>query len=136
MREEDCIFCKIANGEISSLTIYEDELFRAILDVSPATKGHTLIVPKDHCNDLFELSKIQATKIMSVAQVVGKQLQEKLNCQGMNIIQNNGSVAGQTVFHYHLHLIPRYESDGQQINWNPIEKTKDQLEHLHHMIMS
>lgn len=135
MIKDDCIFCKIANGQIPTLTIYEDDLFRAILDVSPATSGHTLILPKEHSNDLFDLSQEEATKIMGVAQVVGRQLKEKLSCQGMNIIQNNGDVAGQTVFHYHLHLIPRYEEDGQQISWNPIQQSKEVLENIYGKII-
>lgn len=135
MKKEGCIFCKIANGEIPTYTIYEDEMFRGILDVSPATKGHTLILPKEHCTDLFDLSKEQSLHIMEVVQKVGKKLKETFDCAGINVIQNNGEVAGQTVFHYHLHLIPRYEGDGQKISWNITDITKEELEIIHQSIV-
>lgn len=115
----DCIFCKIANGEIPSSTIYEDEMFRVILDLSPATKGHALILPKKHMANIFEMDEETAEKIFVLASRISKAMKESLNCDGLNIIQNNGEVAGQTVFHFHMHIIPRYNDDGQHINWVP-----------------
>lgn len=134
MKKDDCIFCKIANGEIPSRTIYEDSMFRAILDVSPATQGHTLLLPKEHFQDVFALDEEYTSKIMGVAQLVGKKLQQGLACDGMNLVQNNGVLAGQTVFHYHLHLIPRYEGDGQQINWVPKEVSGEELGEVEKLI--
>lgn len=121
MKKADCIFCKIANGEIPSRTIYEDEQFRVILDLSPAAKGHALILPKDHADNLFELPEDVACEAMRVAKKVSATLKAKLHADGLNLVQNNGEVAGQTVMHFHLHMIPRYKEDGQKINWVPQE---------------
>lgn len=128
MKKEDCIFCKIANGEIPSKTLYEDEDFRVILDLAPATKGHALILPKEHAANLYELPEALTAKVLGVAKKVAAQMQEKLQCDGLNLVQNNGEVAGQTVHHFHLHLIPRYADDGQRIGWEPGESTPEGLE--------
>ena len=130
MRDENCIFCKIANGEIPSRTLYEDGDFRVILDLGPATRGHALILPKEHAANLFELPEETAGKAMILAKKMAARMKEKLNCDGFNVIQNNGEVAGQTVFHFHMHLIPRYENDGQHILWNPGESTPEELEEI------
>lgn len=130
MKDDNCIFCKIAAGEIPSQTIYENEDFRAILDLGPATKGHTLILPKEHAANLFELSDETAAKLTPLARKLGKQLVEKLGADGLNVIQNNGEVAGQTVMHYHLHLIPRYKDDGQHLLWKPGESTPEGLKEI------
>lgn len=128
MKKEDCIFCKIANGEIPSKTLYEDENFRVILDLAPATKGHALILPKEHAANLYELPEETAAKVLGVAKTVAVQMKEKLQCDGLNLVQNNGEVAGQTVNHFHLHIIPRYADDGQKIAWEPGESTPEGLE--------
>ena len=117
MTDTNCIFCKIANGEIPSKTLYEDDSFRVILDISPASKGHAIILPKNHAANLYELPDEDATKIMLVAKKVATVLKDVLHCDGMNILQNNGEAAGQTVFHLHVHLIPRYENDNVTITW-------------------
>ena len=119
MREENCIFCKLANGEIPSATIYEDEDFRVFLDLNPASRGHALIVPKEHFADLFELDEEHCRKALALAKKIGARMKEKLGCDGLNLVQNNGEAAGQTVFHFHMHLIPRYEADGVGISWKP-----------------
>ncbi len=108
MKDENCIFCKIAAGEIPSNTIYEDEDFRVILDLSPATKGHALILPKQHYADIYEIDEELAGKAMKLAKKLATHMTDKLSCDGFNILQNNREVAGQTVFHFHMHLIPRY----------------------------
>lgn len=125
MRDDNCIFCKIANGEIPSATLYEDEDFRVILDLGPASKGHALILPKEHAANLYELPDELASKAMIVAKKVGAVLKEGLKCDGLNVVQNNGEAAGQTVFHFHMHLIPRYEGDQGQVKltWEPGELT-------------
>ena len=130
MKDDNCIFCKIAAGEIPSQTIYEDDDFRAILDLGPATKGHTLILPKEHAANLFELSDETAAKLTPLAKKLGKQLVDKLGADGLNVIQNNGEVAGQTVMHYHLHLIPRYKDDDQHLLWKPGESTPEGLKEI------
>ena len=117
-----CPHCgKVAfsNGDIPSSTIYEDDFFRVILDLSPATKGHALILPKQHMADIFEMNEDLAAKVFVLANKIAKAMKEALGCDGLNIVQNNGSTAGQTVFHFHMHLIPRYINDGQTISWIP-----------------
>ena len=118
---KDCIFCKIANGEIPSATIYEDEDFRVILDMGPATKGHALLLPKKHSANLFELDDEVAEKALKTAKKVAGQMKEALHADGFNLVQNNGEIAGQTVFHFHMHLIPRYEKDQVSTFWTPQE---------------
>ena len=115
----DCIFCKIANGEIPSATLYEDEDFRVILDLGTASKGHALILPKAHAANIYEISDDMAAKAMILAKKMATKMTEALKCDGFNIVQNNGEPAGQTVFHFHMHLIPRYEGDQVGITWKP-----------------
>lgn len=134
MIDNNCIFCKIANGEIPAKTLYEDEEFRVILDLAPATKGHALILPKSHYKNLYELPDETAAKVMKLAKKMATTMTEKLGCDGFNIVQNNNEVAGQTVFHFHMHLIPRYENDNQRISWNPLEMTQDELEAVKNQI--
>ena len=119
MKNENCIFCKIAAGEIPSATIYEDDDFRVILDIEPASKGHALILPKDHYANLYELPEELASKALVVAKKVITKMTEIVECDGYNVLQNNGEAAGQTVFHFHMHLIPRYKEDDVTIKWNP-----------------
>ena len=114
MKKDDCIFCKLANGEIPTNTIYEDEDFRVILDAAPATRGHSLIIPKEHFDNLFEMDDDHLKKTMPLAKKVAEKMRAALSCDGINVLQNNGEVAGQTVFHFHVHLIPRY-ADGRNI---------------------
>ena len=119
MRDDNCIFCKIANGQIPSATLYEDEDFRVILDLGPASKGHALILPKEHAANLFELPDEIAAKALPVAKKIGAKLYEGLHADGFNVVQNNGECAGQTVFHFHMHLIPRYKGDTVKVGWKP-----------------
>lgn len=123
MKKDDCIFCKIANGEIPSKTLYEDEDFRVILDLGPATRGHALILPKEHADNLYELPEDTAAKTFVLAKKMATKMSEKLQCDGLNIVQNNGEAAGQTVFHLHVHLIPRMNDDKININWQQGEST-------------
>ena len=111
MKNDNCIFCKIANGEIPSKTLYEDEKFRVILDLGPAAKGHALILPKSHYADLYELPEDTAADAMILARKMAARITDRLQCDGFNLMQNNGETAGQTVFHFHMHLIPRYRDD-------------------------
>lgn len=133
MRDADCIFCKIAAGEIPSKTIYEDEEFRVIMDISPATKGHALILPKEHYPNLYEIPEEVAADAMKLAKKMAKKMTDALQCDGFNLVQNNGEVAGQTVFHFHMHLIPRYKNDGNEdrICWNHLELGEKELEEIH-----
>ena len=121
MKKDDCIFCKLANGEIPTTTLYEDEDFRVILDLGPASKGHSLILPKEHYADLTELSDELGSKVLRVAKKVGKAAMRDLKADGFNVIQNNGETAGQTVMHYHVHVIPRYKIGPELPLWTPGE---------------
>ena len=130
MKDSNCIFCKIANGEIPSRTIYEDDAFRVILDLGPATKGHALILPKDHYEDFFSLPEDTARDAISVAKKIAPKMKANLHADGFNLVQNNGEPAGQTVMHFHLHLIPRYANDGQNILWKPTEPSAEELDQV------
>ena len=128
----DCIFCKIINGDIPSVKVYEDEHVFAFMDIAPLTKGHTLLIPKQHVADLFDMPEDVARNLYASAPKIANALKAAFNPQGMNTVNNNGAFAGQTVFHYHLHLIPRYdETDGLKVEWNgrqaefPLEKIAD-----------
>lgn len=127
MMDDNCIFCKLANGVFPTNSIYEDEEFMVILDNSPATKGHALILPKSHYKNLYELPEETAGKVFVLAKKLAGSMTEKLNADGFNIVQNNNEIAGQTVFHFHMHLIPRYEGDGQDITWNPTNPSAEEL---------
>ncbi len=133
--DHNCIFCKIANGEIPTKTLYEDEEFRVILDTAPATKGHALILPKSHYKNLYEIPEETAGKVMKLAKKMATTMTEKLSCDGFNLLQNNNEVAGQTVFHFHMHLIPRYANDHQHITMKATEMTADELEAVKNQIV-
>ena len=128
MRKEDCIFCRIASGEIPSYTLHEDEHFRVILDLGPAARGHGLILPKEHAETLYDLSEETFGEAFVLARRMAVRIKEKLDCDGLNLVQNNGAAAGQTVPHFHIHVIPRYKDDGQKINWIPGEPSQEELE--------
>lgn len=130
MRDDNCIFCKLANGEIPTATLYEDEDFRVILDASPAAKGHALILPKQHYANLYELDDSVASKVLVLAKKMITKMTDILGCDGYNIVQNNGEAAGQTVFHFHMHLIPRYEGDGVGLTWKPGTLTDEDREEI------
>ena len=116
----ECIFCKIIAGEIPSNTIYEDEAFKVILDLAPAAKGHALILPKEHYADIYEIDEEVAGRAMKLAKKLAIHMTKVLGCDGFNILQNNREVAGQTVFHFHMHLIPRYKAakNNDILVWN------------------
>lgn len=110
--KQDCIFCKIANGIIPSYTLYEDEDFRVIFDLGPVSKGHALILPKEHYANIYELDEEIASKVFVLAKKMATVMTEAFDCDGFNILQNNNEAGGQTVFHFHMHLVPRYAGDG------------------------
>ena len=124
---DDCIFCKIANGVIPSHTLYEDEDFRVIFDLGPATRGHALIIPKKHFDNIYSLDDKCASKVFVLAKMMAKSMTEAFECNGFNIIQNNGECAGQSVFHFHMHLIPRYEGDNAIKMWKASETSDEAL---------
>ncbi len=126
----DCIFCKLAGGEIPTSTLYEDDDFRVILDAGPATKGHCLILPKAHYADLYEIPEDLLMKAAALAKKIAVKMTRAMNCDGFNIVQNNKPAAGQTVFHFHIHLIPRYVNDRQNILWKPGELTAEAAQEI------
>ena len=128
MIDQDCIFCKIAGGDIPSSTIYEDEDFRVILDVAPAAKGHALILPKNHYENLWTLGEEEARKVLLLAAKITAAQKKALSCDGINVLQNNGTAAGQSVFHFHMHLIPRYENDQVEIPWKTLSYKEGEME--------
>ena len=130
MRDENCIFCKLANGDIPTATLYEADDFRVILDAGPASKGHALILPKEHYANLYELDDELAAKVMVLAKKMITKLTDVLGCDGYNIVQNNGEAAGQTVFHFHLHMIPRYKDDNVGLGWNMGQLTDEDKEDI------
>lgn len=132
MKDDNCIFCKLANGQIPTNSIYEDDDFNVILDASPATKGHALILPKEHYANIFEIDEEILGKAAKLAKKIMIKEKDNLKCDGYNLLQNNGEVAGQTVFHFHMHLIPRYESDENKdiIQWSHIELSDDEMKEI------
>ena len=128
MRVDDCIFCKIARGDIPSATMYEDGDFRVILDLGPASKGHALILPKEHYKDLCEADSAVTAKILPLAGRIGQAMKKELGASGFNVVQNNGESAGQTVFHLHVHVIPRYERGPAMVQWIPGTVDAEELE--------
>lgn len=117
--KDNCIFCRIAAGEIPAATLYEDEVFRVILDQGPASSGHALILPKGHYGDLCELDDSVASKVLPLAKKMGIAMMKALGCAGFNLVQNNGEAAGQTVRHFHVHIIPRYNDGPRIVTWEP-----------------
>ncbi len=130
LNSQECLFCKIAKGEIPSATIFENSEFKVILDKFPANKGHILIIPKEHMENIYEMDSELGGKLFSLAINIAKILKKELNIEGLNILQNNGKIAGQSVFHFHLHLIPRYQDDEVNITWKPLKPTNEELTDL------
>ncbi len=129
MEKNNCIFCRIIGGEIPSNTIYEDDTFKVILDVNPASKGHALILPKEHYANIYEIDEEVAGKAFQLAKKLAAHMTAVLKCDGFNILQNNGEVAGQTVFHFHIHLIPRFAEEKNEdiLKWVHEEYTAEEL---------
>lgn len=126
MFKDDCIFCRIIKGEIPSYTIYEDDDFKVILDAGPASKGHALILPKDHYDDLYELPEDKAAAAFLLAKKLMAKMTDKLKCDGFNIVQNNKEAADQTVKHFHMHLIPRYVGGQKVFSYTPLQPTPEE----------
>ena len=127
MKDDNCIFCKLANGDIPVDALYEDDDFKVIFDAGPATLGHALILPKDHYANVFEMPD----ELVAQAYILGKKMASKMTeafeADGYNILQNNNAAAGQSVFHFHIHLIPRYVDDHAIKMWTPGEQDREKL---------
>ena len=126
----DCIFCKIIAGEIPSATIYENDEFKVILDRFPSGEGHALILPKNHVPNVFEIDPAQAGRAYALAAKLARAMKEVLGFTDMNILQNNGPIAGQTVFHFHMHIIPRHKNDTVKIGWEKHEVSSEKIKEI------
>ena len=134
MKKDDCIFCKLANGVIPTNSLYEDDVVKVIFDAGPASSGHVLILPKEHFDNVYALDDDTAAHVFQAAVKVAKALKEGLNLEGLNIVQNNGEIAGQTVFHFHMHIIPRYKGDTVNVGWKPGEVTDEEIEKIKSLV--
>lgn len=127
---ENCIFCKIISGDIPSATIFENDEFKVILDRFPATKGHVLVLPKEHYANIFEIDPDLGGRLFTLAIRIAGIVKKATGVTDMNILQNNGPLAGQTVDHFHLHIIPRYEGDSVSVKWPQMDLTDEQIEDI------
>ena len=128
----DCLFCKICDGSIPSNTVYEDDLVKVFLDINPNTNGHMLIVPKNHVVTVNDINEDLAKRIIEVEKKMYALVKEKLNCEGLTIVQNNDY--GQDVKHYHVHLIPRYDNDCWKMNFRQ-DNLKD-IKDIHNTLIN
>lgn len=136
MKKDDCIFCKIAAGEIPSRKIYEDKDLIAIMDLSPTSKGHSLIIPKEHCTNIYDIDEDIAAKVMKTAKKLATKMTTALNCDGFNLLQNNGETAGQTMFHFHMHLIPRYkDADNNMLKFTSVSFSDEEMDAIRDQII-
>ena len=135
-KEVDCIFCKIAAGEIPSRKIYEDSDLIAIMDLNPTSKGHSLIIPKEHCTNIYDIDEDIAAKVMKTAKKLATKMTVALNCDGFNLLQNNGETAGQTMFHFHMHLIPRYkDADNNMLKFTSVSFSDEEMDAIRDQII-
>jgi histidine triad (HIT) family protein len=124
---DDCIFCKIVAGELPASKIHEDERTIAFMDISPATRGHLLVIPKAHARDVLEVEAEDLEACARSAQALARRIKERLGADGVNILNSCGSAAWQTVFHFHVHVIPRYDDDPLQLPWVPQPGDQDEI---------
>ena len=136
MKKDVCIFCKIAAGEIPSRKIYEDSDLIAIMDLNPTSKGHSLIIPKEHCTNIYDIDEDIAAKVMKTAKKLATKMTVALNCDGFNLLQNNGETAGQTMFHFHMHLIPRYkDADNNMLKFTSVSFSDEEMDAIRDQII-
>jgi histidine triad (HIT) family protein len=119
MHDPDCIFCKIVAGELPSARVDEDDRTISFMDISPATRGHALVIPREHSSDLLSVDDEDLCAVASAAQRLATRAKERLGADGVNLLNACGAVAFQSVFHFHVHVIPRYEGDGLRLPWVP-----------------
>ena len=125
--DPDCLFCKIVAGDVPSLRVHEDERTVAFMDINPATRGHLLVVPREHAADVHAIEAEDLKAVALAAKGLAQRVREKLGADGVNLLNSTGSVAWQTVFHFHLHVIPRYEDDPLRLPWQPQPGDKDEI---------
>jgi histidine triad (HIT) family protein len=126
----DCIFCRIVAGELPSNKVYEDDDAIAIMDINPATRGHVLVIPREHSTDIHQIEDRDLGKCAVIAKQLARRAVSGLGAQGVTIMQSNGAAAWQTVFHYHVHVIPRYEGDPLVLPWKPSPGDMDAIQEI------
>ena len=124
---DDCIFCKIVAGELPSIRVYEDERVIAIMDINPATRGHALVIPREHATDLLEIESEDLDACARTAKLLAARVKERLGADGVNLLNSCGQAAWQTVFHFHVHVIPRYAGDPLRLPWHPAPGDRDEI---------
>jgi histidine triad (HIT) family protein len=127
MSDPNCLFCKIVAGDIPSTRVYEDDRTIAFMDINPGSRGHLLVIPREHSTDLLEIEPEDLAAVASTAQVMARRAKERLSADGVNLINSCGSRAWQTVFHFHIHVIPRYDGDGLRLPWQPAPGDRDEI---------
>jgi histidine triad (HIT) family protein len=127
MAHEDCIFCKVLAGEIPSERVYEDEYAVGVMDINPWTRGHAVVIPRQHAANLYEISEEDLQHVIVAAKRLATKMRDTLACDGLNLIQSNGSAAWQTIFHLHVHVIPRYDDDPLQLPVRPRPAKPEEL---------
>lgn len=127
MQDQDCIFCKIASGELPSEIVQEDDHTVAFMDINPWTRGHALVIPRHHSKDLLEIPDDDLAHVASASKRLARTMRERLRCDGINLINSCGAAAWQTVFHFHIHVIPRYSDDPLQLPTRPQQADQEQL---------
>jgi histidine triad (HIT) family protein len=125
--DPDCLFCKIVAGDIPSVRVHEDERTVGFMDINPATRGHLLVVPREHATDLHDIDPEDLKACAMAAQALAGRVRDKLGADGINLLNCVGSAAWQTVFHFHLHVIPRYENDPLRLPWHPQPGDRDEI---------
>ena len=128
--DASCIFCRIVAGEAESARVYEDERVLAFLNIAPATDGHTLVIPKRHARNIFDIAPADLAAVASIAKQVAQWQRERLPCDGVTLFQSNEEAGWQTVFHYHVHVVPRYEGDPLVPPWRPVPAARATLQEL------
>jgi histidine triad (HIT) family protein len=134
-QKEECIFCKIAKGDIPCMKIAESKDFLAFLDIKPTAKGHTLVIPKHHCENILDFPKAEETDFVEFIKKVSAMVKKGVNADAFNLGMNNGPEAGQVVFHAHMHIIPRFKGDALK-SWPNKDVPKEELEQTHKKIIS
>jgi histidine triad (HIT) family protein len=125
--DPDCLFCKIVAGEVPSTRVYEDERTIGFMDINPATRGHLLVIPREHATDVLEIGQEDLAACAHAAQVLAQRVKERLGADGVNLLNSCGATAWQTVFHFHLHVIPRYQGDPLRLPWTPAPGDRDEI---------
>ena len=125
--DSDCLFCKIVAGDIPATRVYEDERTIAFMDINPGSRGHLLVIPRAHAKDLLEIGPEDLAAVAATAQVMAHRVKDRLAADGVNLINSCGARAWQTVFHFHMHVIPRYANDSLRLPWQPTPGDRDEI---------